>query len=171
MAGRSLSPINLLNTLQEQVEPSIIAHHQNKGPRPQGWKRPFVESSTATATPVILEDKVEVVEFPERDESVGEIMVSWIGVPALDFMGDLSLEVLGEYLTESAISPLYAELVEIEQPLCTGTVSRSPFLRSCLTVCGCSRHFLLQLDTRSLHLDRLPQLSACRSPRYLGQYI
>jgi Zn-dependent M16 (insulinase) family peptidase len=119
VAGRSLSPTRLLETLQSEVEPSIIAHKQNKGPKPVGWKRPFVDSTTADVRPFIAEDKVEIVEFPERDESVGEVMMSWIGVGALDFIGDVSLEVLGEYLTESAVSPLYAEFVEIEEPLCT----------------------------------------------------
>ena len=109
--------------MQEQVEPSIIAHGQNKGPRPAGWKRPFVESDTAANKPVITENKRETVEFPERDESVGEIMMSWVGVGPKEFETDLALEVLGEYLTESAVSPLYREFVEIEEPACTGISS------------------------------------------------
>lgn len=83
VSGRSLSLPTLLQTLQDQIEPSIIAHHQNKGPRPVGWKRPFVESTTATSHPQINEDKTEIVEFPEKDESVGEIMLSWIGFVSL----------------------------------------------------------------------------------------
>lgn len=120
VTGRSLSPTDLLTTLQEQVEPSIIAHGQNKGPHPAGWLRPFVESTTATSKAVIHKDSREIVEFPEQDESVGEISISWVGVGAKEFQNDLALEVLGEYLTESAVSPLYKEFVEIEDPFCTG---------------------------------------------------
>ncbi|GAA5862491.1 hypothetical protein JCM1840_004200 [Sporobolomyces johnsonii] len=119
VAGRSLDPTKLLETLTEKVIPSIIEHKQNKGSRPPGWIRPFVESSTASNPPKIEKDTTELVEFPEKDESVGELMLSWIGVPHNDFLNDLALEVLGQYLTDSAVSPLYKEFVEIEEPACT----------------------------------------------------
>ncbi|CEQ38714.1 SPOSA6832_00180, partial [Sporobolomyces salmonicolor] len=119
VAGRSLDPTKLLETLTEKVIPSIVEHKQNKGSRPPGWIRPFVESSTASNPPKIERDTTELVEFPEKDESVGELMLSWIGVPHNDFLNDLALEVLGQYLTDSAVSPLYKEFVEIEEPACT----------------------------------------------------
>ncbi|KAK4699612.1 presequence protease, partial [Phenoliferia sp. Uapishka_3] len=119
VAGRSLSPTSLLTTLQSTVEPSIIAHSQAHGPKPPGWIRPFVESSTASNPPKIETDKVEIVEFPEKDESVGEVMVSWIGVPAKEFVRALGVEILSVYLTDGPVSPLYKEFVEIEEPLCT----------------------------------------------------
>lgn len=118
--GRSLDPTKLLTTLTEKVIPSIAAHGQAQGPRPEGWVRPFVESSTATNPPRLDEDRTEVVDFPERDESVGELMVAWIGVPHNDFLSDLALEVLGVYLTDSAVSPLSKEFIEIDEPACTG---------------------------------------------------
>lgn len=59
---------SLLQVVQDQVEPSLIQHEQNKGPRPPGWKRPFVETASALRKP--LEKTVkDVVEFPEKDES------------------------------------------------------------------------------------------------------
>lgn len=119
--GRSLDPTKLLNTLTEKVVPSIAAHQQAKGRRPEGWVRPFVESSTASNPPVLKEDRTEIVDFPERDESVGELMVTWLGVAHNDFLNDLALEVLGTYLTDSAVSPLAKEFVEIDEPACTGT--------------------------------------------------
>ncbi|GAA5957635.1 hypothetical protein JCM21900_000775 [Sporobolomyces salmonicolor] len=119
VAGRSLDPTKLLETLTEKVIPSIVEHKQNRGSRPPGWIRPFVESSTASNPPKIEMDTTELVEFPEKDESVGELMLSWIGVPHNDFLNDLALEVLGQYLTDSAVSPLYKEFVEIEEPACT----------------------------------------------------
>lgn len=59
----------LLSVIQEQIEPSLIAHGQNRGPRPPGWKRPFVETSSAVRPP-IKETIEETVEFPEKDESM-----------------------------------------------------------------------------------------------------
>ncbi|KAL8292284.1 hypothetical protein RQP46_001750 [Phenoliferia psychrophenolica] len=119
VAGRSLSPTSLLTTLQSTVEPSIIAHGQAHGPRPPGWKRPFVESTTASNPPVIRADVRETVLFPEKDESVGEVTVSWVGVPANEFVKALAVEIMSVYLTDSAVSPLYKQFVEIDEPLCT----------------------------------------------------
>ncbi|KAK4057568.1 hypothetical protein OIO90_001213 [Microbotryomycetes sp. JL221] len=119
VVGRSLDPIKLLRTLEAQTLPTIVSHKQDNGPHPLGWKRPFVESSTASNPPMLTADKVEVVEFPEKDESTGELMMSWIGVAANDYINDLALDVLGYYLTDSAVSPLYKEFVEIDEPACT----------------------------------------------------
>jgi len=59
---------SLLRVIQEQVEPNIVHHKQNRGSRPAGWKRPFVESRSAIRKPVSVTTK-DVVEFPEKDES------------------------------------------------------------------------------------------------------
>ncbi|KAI5480305.1 zinc metalloprotease [Pseudohyphozyma bogoriensis] len=119
VAGRSISPTSLLTTIINEVEPSIIAHNQANGPKPEGWKRPFVESTTAENPPVIKKDTMEVVEFPEKDESVGEVMISWIGCHANDWLTSLAISTLNDYLADSAVSPLYKEFVEIDEPLCT----------------------------------------------------
>lgn len=58
----------LLSVVQDQVEPNLIAHGQNLGPRPPGWKRPFVETASAIRPP-IQETVKDTVEFPEKDES------------------------------------------------------------------------------------------------------
>lgn len=119
VVGRSLAPEALLEMLDRDVEPSLVAHGFDKGPVPPGWTRPFVESTTASNPPSLPEAKVEIVDFPERDESTGEQMISWPTVSILDFETDLAIEVLGVYLTDSAVSPLYKEFVEIEEPACT----------------------------------------------------
>ncbi|GJN92120.1 hypothetical protein Rhopal_005150-T1 [Rhodotorula paludigena] len=117
--GRSLNPTNLLNTITEKVIPSIARHGQANGPHPQGWTRPFVESSTAKHPPQLPKDRTEIVEFPEKNEEVGELMISWIGVAHNDFLTDLALELLGVYLTDSAVSPLSKEFIEVDEPSCT----------------------------------------------------
>ena len=59
---------SLLDVIQREVEPTLISHGQNKGPRPPGWKRPFVETASAKRLP-IAETTRSTVEFPEKDES------------------------------------------------------------------------------------------------------
>lgn len=76
---------SLLSVLQEKVEPSIIAHGQNQGPHPKGWKRPFVETASAIREPV-KEVIKEAVEFPEKDESQGELLITYNGPPPTAFL-------------------------------------------------------------------------------------
>ena len=66
---------SLLRVVQEQVEPSLIQHNQNKGSRPPGWKRPFVETASAQRKPIPAIKKA-VVEFPEKDEGMASTLFS-----------------------------------------------------------------------------------------------
>lgn len=63
-----IDPTKLLKVLTDEVEPTIEKNQQAKGPRPEGWKRPWVETASKTP-PVLTEDKVVITEFPEKDES------------------------------------------------------------------------------------------------------
>ena len=72
----------LLHVLQNEVEPDLIAHGQNNGPRPSGWKRPFLETPSANR-PAIQQSVESVVKFPEQDESHGELIIGFTG-PAPD---------------------------------------------------------------------------------------
>ena len=56
---------SLLDVVQNQVEPSIVAHGQNKGSKPPGWKRPFMDTASALRKPISQTIK-ETVEFPFR---------------------------------------------------------------------------------------------------------
>lgn len=76
---------SLLKVVQEQVEPTIIKHGQNRGLKPVGWKRPFVETPSAIRGP-IKETQVKLIEFPEQDESVGEIYMGFMGPPPNNFV-------------------------------------------------------------------------------------
>jgi len=70
VAGKlSSGTSSLLSVIQNQIEPTLIAHGQKLGPRPPGWKRPFLETPSATRPPLAKTVK-ETVEFPEKDESM-----------------------------------------------------------------------------------------------------
>ncbi|KIJ68351.1 hypothetical protein HYDPIDRAFT_106537 [Hydnomerulius pinastri MD-312] len=109
---------SLLSVVQEKVEPSIIAHGQNQGPRPEGWKRPFVETASAKREPIKNTVK-ETVEFPEKDESQGELLITYSGPSPTAFLERKALDILSTYLTSSPVAPLNKEYVEIEHPLCS----------------------------------------------------
>lgn len=106
----------MLQVVQDKVEPSIIKHGQDKGPRPAGWKRPFVETASADRKP-ITQQVQEVVEFPEQDESMGELAISFVGPAPNEFLERKALDVISTYLAGSAVAPLNKEFVEIENPL------------------------------------------------------
>ncbi|KAF8216136.1 Metalloenzyme, LuxS/M16 peptidase-like protein [Mycena galopus ATCC 62051] len=108
----------LLSVVQEQVEPTLIAHGQNLGPRPPGWKRPFVETASASRPP-IKETIKDTIEFPEKDESVGELIISALGPAPNQFLERKALDMIGTYLTSSAVAPLNKEYIEIDTPMCT----------------------------------------------------
>lgn len=79
----SLSTQALLDTLQKQVEPQIIKHGQAHGPRPDGWKRPFMETASSVV-PEMKGVRKELAEFPEKDESSGELAMYFLGPPPND---------------------------------------------------------------------------------------
>lgn len=76
---------SLLNVVQTKVEPSLVAHGQKYGPRPPGWKRPFLETASSRRGPIQRTVK-ETVEFPEKDESVGELQIGFMGPPPNAFL-------------------------------------------------------------------------------------
>ncbi|KAF9569657.1 hypothetical protein CPC08DRAFT_731821 [Agrocybe pediades] len=117
VAGKlSSGTSSLLRVVQEQVEPTLIQHKQNHGHRPPGWKRPFVETPSALRKPIAKTVK-DTVEFPEQDESMGELIISFMGPPPNHFLERKALDILGTYLTSSAVAPLNKEFIEIESPL------------------------------------------------------
>ncbi|KLO20262.1 hypothetical protein SCHPADRAFT_817077 [Schizopora paradoxa] len=108
----------LLSVVNEQIEPTIVSHGQNKGSHPPGWKRPFLETPSANRTP-FTESRSTEVQFPEKDESMGEIILSFMGPAPDQHLERLALDILGTYLTSSSVSPLNKEYVEVENPLCS----------------------------------------------------
>lgn len=68
----------LLEKIQKEIEPVIEKNGQANGPRPQGWKRPFLETPSADRA-LIQKAIAKTVAFPEKDESVGELILSFMG--------------------------------------------------------------------------------------------
>lgn len=102
----------LLHTLEE-VDRNILSHGEIDRTY---WRRPWIDSS-----PKFSLDKScrEYMYFPEEDESMGDICVNWPGPSCTSYIDVCALDVLGQYLSHTAISPLQAALVELEEPLCT----------------------------------------------------
>ena len=129
---------SILSVLQEQVEPSIIAHGQNHGPKPAGWRRPFLETPSANRPP-IAKSCQNTVDFPGKDGSLGKLIISYLGPPRSEFLermasGDYQLRssrinlenfqaltMLWVYLTSSPVAPLNREYVEAETRLWYGS--------------------------------------------------
>ncbi|KAF8622884.1 hypothetical protein AX15_006649 [Amanita polypyramis BW_CC] len=109
---------SLLEVIQEQVEPVLVENGAKHGHRPLGWKRPFLETASAERPPITQTVK-EVVEFPEKDESMGELIISFLGPAPNAFLERKALDILGMYMTSSAVAPLNKEYIETESPLCS----------------------------------------------------
>ncbi|KZW02722.1 hypothetical protein EXIGLDRAFT_732962 [Exidia glandulosa HHB12029] len=115
-----LNTQDILKVLQEQVEPSAVKHGQTYGARgPPGFKRPFIETPSANRPP-FEKTITATTEFPEKDESMGEVWMSFRGSKCGDFLTNGALDIMGNYLTSTATSPLNKDLVEIPEPLCAG---------------------------------------------------
>jgi len=101
----------------QPVEERLVQHGINGAP--QGWKRPFMETPSAQVPQMKEHRTAIVVDFPERDESMGEVMISWNGPRVDDWVTAEAISLLGTYLTDSAVSPIQQAFVEREDPLCT----------------------------------------------------
>ncbi|UPK93211.1 hypothetical protein LCI18_004146 [Fusarium solani-melongenae] len=76
------------------------------------FKRPWIDSAQP---PKINESQIVTAEFPEEDESVGEILVGFFGPNCIDLITSSALEVLLTYFCGSSVSILENILVEREE--------------------------------------------------------
>lgn len=91
-------------------------------------KRPFVDSPHDEP---LTESIVQFVDFPERDESMGEIVVGWIGPKFDDNLSYVAIDVMGDYFTDLPISIFNKHLVEVENPSATDAdYGTSDYLRT-----------------------------------------
>lgn len=132
---------DLLRTINN-IDQTLIEAGKAPGPSgPPGWVRPFVETASAKV-PVIdgteagdlptlhpvdpptdgVRDRLRrknTIEFPEEDESTGEVCITWVGTELGQWLEDEAINVLETYLTDSAVSPIQKAFVEVGEPLCT----------------------------------------------------
>lgn len=87
------------------------------------FRRPWVDSKP---TPPLKESIVKRVEFPEQDESMGEILLGYFGPKYNEHVDNSALMVLLAYLCGSSICVLDNTLVEKEQ-LCSDIVYTTDF--------------------------------------------
>ncbi|ODQ78123.1 hypothetical protein BABINDRAFT_93187 [Babjeviella inositovora NRRL Y-12698] len=79
-------------------------------------KRPFVDSPVDTHLQLSV---LKTIEFPDDDESSGEIQFNWLGPAHGNVTANVALDILGTYLTDSPAAYLQQALVEIDEPLAT----------------------------------------------------
>lgn len=83
---------------------------------PESYVRPFVDTEPAS---YLAKSTVEKIEFPEVDESFGEVVISWVGPELSDQENALAVKILLRYLCEEGIGKFSSALVEISDPLAT----------------------------------------------------
>ncbi|GAA5957539.1 hypothetical protein JCM3765_001175 [Sporobolomyces pararoseus] len=118
VTGRAINPRRLLETISRTTERDIESAGLARGPHPQDWVRPFVESLTAEYDPIIEKDKTILVPYADTDTSTGDINISFVGPPLRDTITTTALGVLGDYLSGSSHSVLNRKFVEISEPAC-----------------------------------------------------
>lgn len=82
----------------------------------QDRKRPFLDNEASQIPEKLLKTSESVVEFPELDESQGELLFSWIGESYHSYVNDLAITMILEYFTETALAPFTKQLIEIDDP-------------------------------------------------------
>ncbi|ORY72060.1 peptidase M16 inactive domain-containing protein [Pseudomassariella vexata] len=99
---------NLLEILDE-FEESVKA---DIPPLDAPFKRPWIDSAQP---PALNETVIETVEFPEEDESTGDMVVAFFGPNCRDVVATTALSVLLTYLCGSSVAVLENIMVEKEE--------------------------------------------------------
>ncbi|KAF8821174.1 peptidase M16 inactive domain-containing protein [Cardiosporidium cionae] len=106
-------------------------------------KRPWRDEKNFTP---LQEIAISTVSFPSDDVEFGNVIIGWRGVPWNSFIEAEALDILGNYLTDSNVSPLQKHLVEIDDPYCSVVDYRPEYFKA--------THFLIEcLDVPYNPLD------------------
>ncbi|KAK4460705.1 Metalloenzyme, LuxS/M16 peptidase-like protein [Cladorrhinum samala] len=97
--------LRILDDFEESIKDDIPPPNPN-------FKRPFVDSPQP---PALEKTTVETVEFPEEDESTGEILVAFFGPSCIDQVQGTAVNILMTYLCGSSVSVIENIMVEKEQ--------------------------------------------------------
>lgn len=96
--------LDVLDRFEDDIVDSVPAYDAP-------FKRPWVESKP---TPPLSKTIIDTVEFPEEDESTGEISIAFIGPESVNEKLETALNTILMYLTGSSVSVLVNTLVEKE---------------------------------------------------------
>jgi Zn-dependent M16 (insulinase) family peptidase len=96
--------LEILDKFEDDIADSVPAYDAP-------FQRPWVESKP---TPPLSKTIVDTVEFPEEDESTGEISIAFIGPEAVNEKLETALNTILMYLAGSSVSVLVNTLVEKE---------------------------------------------------------
>ncbi|RYN92495.1 Uncharacterized protein AA0120_g5018 [Alternaria tenuissima] len=96
--------LDVLDKFEDQIVDRVPAYSAP-------FKRPWVESKQ---TPPLSKTIVDTVEFPEEDESTGEVQIAFLGPKTIDDLGETAINTLLNYLAGSSVSVLVNTLVEKE---------------------------------------------------------
>ncbi|KAF2684830.1 metallopeptidase [Lentithecium fluviatile CBS 122367] len=96
--------LEILDKFEDDIVDSVPAYDAP-------FQRPWVESEL---TPPLSKTIVDTVEFPEEDESTGEISIAFIGPESMDEKMETALNTVLMYLAGSSVSILVNTLVEKE---------------------------------------------------------
>ncbi|KAF3903377.1 hypothetical protein ABW20_dc0105620 [Dactylellina cionopaga] len=83
------------------------------------WKRPWVDS---TPVPMLKNSSKYFVDFPEKDETMGSVLVGYLGPSCIDLTHMAAIDVISTYLAGSSVSVLEKQMVEIPDPYATSVV-------------------------------------------------
>lgn len=96
--------LHILDDFEESVKDDIPAFDAP-------FRRPWIDSAQP---PALKETVVETVEFPEEDESIGDIIIGFFGPDCSDTLQSTALNIVLTYLCGSSVSVLENVLVEKE---------------------------------------------------------
>ncbi|CAK7228457.1 hypothetical protein SEUCBS140593_006921 [Sporothrix eucalyptigena] len=97
--------LSILDEFEESIKDDIPA------PDATPFKRPWIDSAQP---PALEKSIIDTVEFPEDDESIGEVLVGYFGPNCNDLIATSALNVILAYLCGSSASVLENVIVEKE---------------------------------------------------------
>ncbi|KAI1458461.1 Metalloenzyme, LuxS/M16 peptidase-like protein [Annulohypoxylon moriforme] len=98
-----------LLTIMDQFEESV---KDDIPPLDAPFKRPWIESAQP---PPLNKSVIETVEFPEEDESIGDMVVGFFGPSCNNVIESTALNILLTYLSGSSVAVLENVMVEKEE--------------------------------------------------------
>uniref|UniRef100_A0A8C4QG71 Peptidase M16 C-terminal domain-containing protein n=1 Tax=Eptatretus burgeri TaxID=7764 RepID=A0A8C4QG71_EPTBU len=155
-------PDNLCLIITGQVEPAkvfqamdgIERKFQRNDPMP-AHVRPWL-----SPVPEFVASLQKLVLYPSDDESTGIVTLCWRGPMAKELFEMTAIGTLMEYLTDTPISPLQRELVEIAEPFCNKVKwSVQENSVGCVLIKSCNVPFQKLHDVRAKVFDTLERIS------------